>query len=119
MFRICAIFAKARHRQSDTVPKHESSGWQGGKFAAKAAVEYVLIKKGHIQRPPCCALVLLFNFHLKPPFKIILTLYLLLCGLSKHVIIMFCITVVESAAVPHADTLITSTYYCKTSHGQN
>lgn len=45
MFRICAIFAKARHRQSDTVPKHESSGWQGGKFAAKAAVEYVLIKK--------------------------------------------------------------------------
>lgn len=43
MFRTCAIFAKAR--QSDTVPKHGSSGWQGGKCAAKAAVEHVLIKK--------------------------------------------------------------------------
>lgn len=42
---MCAIFAKARHRQSDAVPKCGSSGWQGGKCAAKAAVEYVLLKK--------------------------------------------------------------------------
>lgn len=46
MFRMCAIFAKARHRKSDTVPKRRFSGWQSGKYAAKAAEEYVVIGKG-------------------------------------------------------------------------